>query len=250
MSRIILPYVEPEDEIPPRVYFIWIGKPMPDWARAFYEIWEQYCEAEDLELVLLGNEQLAGTLAERVWKKFPNMPIVQVSDLMRIEYVYLNGGMYMDADSMPVRSLREAGYVGKRNAWLGQGQPWVPGRADFNNATFGFPKGHGYLAAVWDHALDALRRGLVSTQKVTGPDAFKKVYYATQGQFALDVPHGPFYQYGKKDKWRELELGRMETADELIERLPEEVVVVHFSMQSWYVGQLSKLNQLRRKART
>jgi len=90
------------------------------------------------------------------------------------------------------------------------------------NATFGFPKAHEFVAEVWEHAQEALDRGVKNEHYVAGPEAFGKVYRGYTGD-----PVNIDYRF--ETEWtRDLQkmvLGCNIDVESLRERFPEAPVL-------------------------
>src|SRR5699024_12275342 len=53
------------------------------------------------------DDDLDGTATGRICRRHPGLAPVVIADLLRVEAVSLYGGLYMDSDTIPLRSLDE-----------------------------------------------------------------------------------------------------------------------------------------------
>lgn len=228
--------------IPPVVHQIWVGKPPPPWVRHLWAEWDRFADEHGLTMRRWTNDELEGTLTRRLLRAHPFLAPVQLADLLRIEVTSLHGGLYMDSDTVPLRSLEE--YVGDRPGWLGQGPTDTSKTGEdleraarfVNNATFGFPAHHPLLGQLWETATNALARGVTRTFDIAGPTAYRRALEADPVSAAsVELPRGPFVSKRRADKREERKLGRPFTTDELRERYPD-ALVAHLSMVSWMEG--------------
>ena len=229
MSRLpVLPEILEGQDIPAVVHLIWVGGAMPGWAAHNVEQWNLAVADDGLEVRFWDDEAAAGTLTMRFLRD-RDIPAVIAADLLRLELLYLRGGVYMDLDTVPLRSLGE--WVGRRKSWLGQHAHFEDDKTEpFNNATMGFVPGHPLPAAIWQYGIRAVNRGLKSAFSVAGPVIFRK--FVTTGDYDVDVPRGPFETVRNRHKKVEVSRGGVFTQAELREMFPE-AVVVHQSMSSW-----------------
>lgn len=238
MRKVAMPTVPEDREIPAVVHQIWVGSPPPPWVRTNWAIWDDFADRTGLTMNRLTEADVERSLTGRLGLK---LSPVQFADFWRIETVYLRGGIYMDCDTIPLSPLGE--WVGARPAWLGQGQPWGDGtQLSYNNATFGFQRGHPFMAAMWGYGIEALARGLKNPFDVAGPNAYRRVYLSREDRWGVELPHGPFQSYSDKDKRAEIRMGRQFTMDELRGRYPE-AVVVHTSAATWQTERPSKVTR-------
>ena len=222
--------------IPDVVHQIWVGSEPPAWVRRFWAGWDEFAAEHHPRLTMRRwtDDDLDGTATGRICRRHPGLAPVVIADLLRVEAVSLYGGLYMDSDTIPLRSLDE--WTGHRAGWMGQG-PYEPDKPPHkqvvNNAAFGFPAHHPYLSAVWDHGTEAVGRGLTSPFHIVGPLVFKKIINSTpELAEAVEIPRGPFPSTDDRVAAREERLGRRLTNGELRDEYPT-ARVVHMSAVSW-----------------
>lgn len=275
--------------IPPVVHQVWVGTDSPpSWVRTLWEEWDDATQpaatGQTLTVRRWTNDDLPSTLTGRWLAKasrsssrstphpseWPVHPVV-VADLLRVEILYLHGGLYMDSDTRPLRvgpdtdpSLTRD-WTGHRAAWIGQGPPDRSAASRYaaraapahhvhagqvvNNATMGFPALHPFLEALWDRASAAVARGNTRAFDIAGPNVVRRLLHGTRPTpdpsndpttNAPDrpylphpeIPRGPFVSTTQRDAALETKRGRPLTLSELRERYPR-AVVAHMSMVSW-----------------
>lgn len=235
MKSFPLPVPTPSTTIPAVVHQIWVGSEVPLWTAKMWDQWDTFAQDDNLTMRRWTDDDLHRTMTARVWETYPHLPPVVVADLLRVELVHRHGGMYMDSDTVPLKSLSK--WTGNRAGWLGQGTPdwdekhqiWKP---YYNNATFGFPAGHPYLSAVWERAMGGLRRGLKTAFGIAGPVCYRAVYNSRSDHYGVELPTGPFQSFQKADKQAEKMKGSALTTAELRAMHPD-ADVMHLSAVSW-----------------
>jgi hypothetical protein len=144
-----------------------------------------------------------------------------LADLLRLAAVSLEGGVYMDSDTVPLLPLD--GYVGDRAGWVGTSEDTRGGRT-LHTSSFGFPKGDPFLSLVWARAEQALRRGVRSDHHVAGPHAWRSARNVAGGSIP-EVDYS-FANTLAGDLQRAMARAQEFDADELRERFPG-VPVLH-----------------------
>ncbi|MEO5705372.1 MAG: glycosyltransferase [Candidatus Limnocylindrales bacterium] len=131
--------------IPRRLHQVWVGpRPVPDawanrWRRSYrgwvYRLWRE----PDIEAILPADLRSA-------WEHFLAKPLWHgATDIARVAIVQREGGVYVDIDSEPVRSLDKAPFMrGTLFAGLEFGTPDEPIR--ITNGVIGSTAGHPILA--------------------------------------------------------------------------------------------------------
>lgn len=224
-------------DIPRVIHQIWIGDHRPDWVDRLWHQWRAYGLQHGIEVRQWTDVQVNRALTGRVAGEHSLTP-VQMADLFRIEVLCLQGGIYMDSDTVPLRPID--GYLGKRNAWLAHGQAWnSAGDPTVSNAMFGFPRGHIFLSDVFDHAVKAIERGVKRTFDLAGPTVYRR-FLDNPLYTGIEVaPQKAFPAYRKTQKENEARLGRPLNKVELQHMYPG-AVAVHLSAESWVEGKLEK----------
>jgi mannosyltransferase OCH1-like enzyme len=214
--------------IPRVVHQIWLG-PRPQWVGPLYDAWDDYADRWGIDLRRWTDNNATHTLSYRLGQHY-RLPAVQVADLLRIEAVALQGGIYMDSDTVPLRRLDP--WFGLRDSWFGHGQAWVKsGAPTVSNAMFGAHKGDPFMSHVFEHAAKALGRGVKNTFDIAGPAAIRRLLDETDDHIEV-APEGAFPAYRKKQKQVEARLGRQMNLSELLVAFPA-AAVVHRSATSW-----------------
>jgi mannosyltransferase OCH1-like enzyme len=134
--------------IPQRLHFVWLGAtPLPRLFRHYMEGWQEH--NPDLEVKLWTEQDIAGLdLQNReIIESHPN--ILVRADILRLELVYLLGGIYSDLDYQCLRSVEPLCQYPAFVVSLSN-----DGLRPFTNSVFGAESGHPLLR---DMVLDAPR---------------------------------------------------------------------------------------------
>lgn len=114
----------------------------------------------------------------------------QLADLVRLEVLYVHGGVYVDQDVEPYRSLEPLVPLEAFAAWEDRNS--VP------NAVMGARPGHPAIKACLDEAIARLKRGRSIWD--VGPGVLTTILPGRQD--VLLLPPGSFYPYHYKEKER------------------------------------------------
>mgnify|MGYP006285064811 CR=1 FL=1 len=91
--------------IPKYIHMIWVGnKPIPDIYQKCIKIWKEM--HPDFKFKLWKNEDLTEDNFPSIFKYLKKCQCpAQMADIMRIEIIYRNGGIYLDCDIKPIKKL-------------------------------------------------------------------------------------------------------------------------------------------------
>src|SRR5215467_8976588 len=128
--RLMLP-IGDTHHIPPLVHQVWVGSEPPAWVQHSWREWDEFAESDGLTTMRHLDEL---PFTARLCSRYPLTP-VQRANLIRLEALSFYGGIYMDTDIVPLRSLQR--FHGKRPAWIGTLKSWegTESRWSCNNAT-------------------------------------------------------------------------------------------------------------------
>jgi mannosyltransferase OCH1-like enzyme len=183
--------------IPKVFHQIWFGPPMPvlyrrfaeDWAR-MHPDWQMRLWTET-NLPTLRNQHLFDRAAELC----PNHIGQLQSDILRLEVLYEYGGVYLDTDFEPKKSIDELlRGIECFAAWVTPGV-WI------NNAFMGAVAGHPFIKRLIDGLPASIKANPGKPpRKVSGPQYLTKMWkQAPDGMFLFDAEL--FYPYS----WDELD---------------------------------------------
>lgn len=213
--------VEPDARIPRILHQVWVGSPVPPWVQRNWDLWDAMYPDWDVWRWTddNSNEWPLSRLAAK--RGLPH--VVVLADLIRLEQVWKFGGVYTDSDMIPLRKMDAL--VGTRPGWLSQAG-WASDRpVEMNNAAFGLPQHHPFLAAVWADA--AGRLDSKSVRHLAGPIAFERAFKTTAAD-GLDVLEwDEFPELLGKDRRTDV------SQDYLSEKFPNGYAA-HVSEKSWY----------------
>ncbi len=212
-------------EIPKRFIRVWLGgrDKIPE---LFEHWWGSFAELHpDYELWTIDNECSELSIPDDIAHIFNAVTsYASQSDILRVLALYQLGGIYIDADVMPIKSFNilldddnSTPFIGMRSS------------ASFETAVIGSPSGHPALKLL----IDELPRWYYehfdrSASVSTGP-AFVSHYWFGRS----DIRHLPiktFYPYnGFKAPNREEKLRLFSD----INNFPPEMIAAHFSNHRW-----------------
>jgi hypothetical protein len=206
------------DAIVPRVlHQVWVGSPVPTWVQRNWDLLDTL--HPDWTILRWTDDNSNEWPLSRLASKRGLPHVVVLADLIRIEQVWKHGGVYLDSDMVPLRPLdRLAG----GSPWIASGG-WEGADATANNAAFGFPQRHPFLAAVWADA--AGRLDGKSVRHLAGPLAYDR---------ALRTPAAAGISLLYGDRFPELQ-GDDRTADvATLQDRHSQAYAGHLSEKSWY----------------
>lgn len=180
--------------------------PFAEWGKkwqALHPEWEVTDWRSTAELPPLVNQRLfdrAQELAPKDWKRFQ-------ADLLRLELLYLYGGVYVDTDVEPLRPFDRLLYA---EAFIGQSpHPDVNGRTILTQAVMGARPGHGWVKACIDQLPGSFRRYARRRLAVSvGPHHVTRVWRGWDGDSVLVHPARYFHPQdnGDRDEGRDPDL--------------------------------------------
>jgi len=190
--------------IPRVLHRIWLDDPMPAelagygaQLAALHEGWELRDWRSTAELPPLRNQELfdrAEELCPRDWKRFR-------SDLVRLELLWLYGGIYLDCDVEPLRPLDP---LLDHAAWV----VWSPnrgphGRRLLTQAVLGSEPGHPFMDACIAAAPPSVDRyGGRPLAQVVGPWMVHRVWESQQWPDVAVLPARAFGPQSNRDRDR------------------------------------------------
>lgn len=143
--------------IPPTVHRIWLDDPLPDpvaehgkaWAQAHPD-WQitDWCDSAALPPLI--NQDAFNAAAEYYpadWKRFQ-------ADLLRLELLWLHGGVYADTDTVPRRNLQPL--LQERSCVVAHSPQHIRGDHPITNCVMAAAPGHPWVRALIDGIPDAL----------------------------------------------------------------------------------------------
>lgn len=174
--------------IPRTLHRVWLDDPVPEtfegyWKRwgVLHPQWQLQDWRSSAELPPLRNQDLfrrANTILPRDWKRFQ-------SDVLRLELLYRYGGVYVDADSEPLRPFD--GLLDGRECVVGLSpQTDREGKHPITNAVMAARPGHPFIEACLDGLWEAVRSHKGKTlAKMIGPWHLTRTFEA--GDFSGSV---------------------------------------------------------------
>lgn len=221
--------------IPKIIHIIWLGSDLPSKYKPFVESWSE--KNNDWEVILWDDLKVEGIILRNreLYNAANNFGVK--SDILRLELLYLYGGVYVDTDMLCIRSIDD---LTKLDFFLGLEYEQ---HLLINNAIIGSTKGNEILK----HAIEELSK--ISTDQVVdvdnkkviekaGPiflsnffsdDRFNKLFYM---QKAVVFPPTYFCPFPFERRMDFIE-GRITIRDILHEYCFTESLAVHLWDGSW-----------------
>jgi mannosyltransferase OCH1-like enzyme len=110
-----LPYEMPrilpgsEMKIPKKIHYCWFsGEEIPDENKRWIESWSKFCP--DYEILLWNTENYDVTKNRYMYEAYKEKKWAFVSDFARLDIVYNNGGIYLDADVEIIKNFDDLLY--------------------------------------------------------------------------------------------------------------------------------------------
>lgn len=204
--------------IPTVLHFVWVGSPLPDWARDNIEEWKRLhpqwgCIVWDdaLRPKPLLNEELYAN-AERY---VPGHAVGQFrADILRYEILRRHGGFYADVDTRPLRPIDDA-LSSRREFAVAEDMTWVGNT--FLACVADSPVMAALVNRLHDHA-EAVReeRGVVGATVVSGPQYMTPIWYEHQAWY--DERTELWFPYS----WRDVKRGREKSV-----KIPKDAYAKH-----------------------
>jgi mannosyltransferase OCH1-like enzyme len=103
--------VERSSVIPRVIHHVWVGSPLPDWARRNIEEWRRLHPSWGG--VIWTDENMPPLMNQKLYDRAPQIvgpdAVGQFrADLARYEILYRQGGFYADVDTVPLRPIDDA----------------------------------------------------------------------------------------------------------------------------------------------
>jgi mannosyltransferase OCH1-like enzyme len=163
--------------IPRKLHFIWMGSPLPGWAKTSLTEWKQYHPT--WEVHVWDERASEGLMNRPAWQAADSWS--EKSDVMRYELLCRHGGFYMDIDSTCFRAIDDL-LDGETAAVSDNGYGQV------SSGTLACVPGDPFFAAMVEcmhHTHSLLRKEGVSRR--TGP-GFISEAWARHRRHGLPVP--------------------------------------------------------------
>jgi mannosyltransferase OCH1-like enzyme len=188
--------------IPTNVHRIWLDDPMPPefegYGRRWTDLhpdWVVYDWRSTRSLPKLINGELfhdAREIIPKDWKRFQ-------ADLLRLELLYLYGGVYADTDVEPLRSFDPLRSLGAFVAWSPNRGP--NGQRLLTQAVLGFTSRHPFLKACIDGIPDAVREhGDRPLAQMVGPWHITRMWDEQQPTDVTVLDESAFYPQSNDDR--------------------------------------------------
>jgi len=154
----LFPVEGPSVGVPKILHQVWVGSEPPTWVQDNWEPWLDLLSGDWRVYHWTDANADQWPLAARARNHVPHPAIL--SDYVRLEMLYRYGGVYLDSDTRPLRSLDPL--TGPdRPAWISAfSETWLPvakRHTTVNNAAIGVPPRSRLVAEVWAEAAEALR---------------------------------------------------------------------------------------------
>lgn len=178
--------------IPAKIHFVWVGPPMPDWAKRNIEEFRRL--NPEHKIIVHGRDAMAPDF-ERLVR--PDMDPCEIADLIRLSVLESSGGWYFDCDYWPMRPVadieRAYALTGEEiftaEVWASHQDPgWM------GNGVIAVKAGHPLLARLREMSLAAVPDGRLTY----GPRLFRTLYDADPSRFI--VAPEPWFN-GPKPEW-------------------------------------------------
>lgn len=148
--------------IPKTIHRVWVGGDEPEWQKACGRTWQRPgWEIRQYDRPPFGLQNQV--LYDRAEELAPGYEGQFRSDILRLELLYWQGGVYVDCDFALITTIDDLLHVGAFLAWEVQGK-WA------NNAIIGATRAHPFIGRLIDYLPDnvARQRGKKPNQ-MTGP---------------------------------------------------------------------------------
>lgn len=224
----VLPLGDPDGDVPKIFHQIWVGSEPPAWVLAHWKMWDEALDDSWTIHRWTDENRDQWPICHRV-EEFCKHPVI-LSDFIRIEQLMKMGGIYMDTDTVPVGDMDQWAGPGVK-AWLATaGRPphpkGRPDKPDINNAIFGFPPGHPYLAEIWQHAFEKVQT-IKNAYYIAGPKVYDSFLDVVPGVRLPDWKHFP--DLPRKHRYKGFDV-----SVENMRRMYPEATAVHLGNNSWF----------------
>jgi hypothetical protein len=160
-------------EVPALLHLVWLGSTPPEWVLDSHARW---AAAEPGLRVRLWDEDQLRAVGFGRWLDVASLygrSPRSTCDLVRLAIVSRYGGWYLDVDMEPRAPLPRIPLIITDNGSI-TSRPSM-----LCNGAFALPPAHPLLAAVRNHAQDALTRGVRNDHAVAGPRAWRAAWDAS-----------------------------------------------------------------------
>jgi mannosyltransferase OCH1-like enzyme len=159
--------------VPRILHQVWVGSPPPAWVLDNWAPWESLL-SDDWMIYRWTDENMGEwPLSAMARKDCPHPAIL--SDYIRLEQLWKFGGIYLDSDTRPLRSLNPL-TGSQRPAWISStSESWLPMAKRHwtaNNAAIGVPRHSPVVAEVWAEAAEAVHLKPRRLSQWAGPGAW------------------------------------------------------------------------------
>lgn len=199
--------------IPKLLHQFWTGPPMPKVYQEFTEKWrklhpewEVIVWGQERELPLLINQ----TYFDRAAEICPNYVGQLTSDILRLELLYLYGGVWVDTDCEPLKPLDPL--LVDVECFMG----WTNPNQWLNNAVMGAVPAHSFVELLINELPDSIDRNAKAAPRVISGPQFITPLWRKHPEGVTIFPKDYFFPY----LWSELGRDR--------EEFPESYVVHHW----------------------
>lgn len=210
--------------IPRTVHMVWVGSSPPEWVEDRWRQWAAFLSGWSFKYWTDDTfEQWPSSHRNR--EQCPH-PVV-LSDLIRIEMVFRQGGIYLDADIFPLRSLDPL--AGDRRSWVCT----LPKKEKYEaaNCAFGFSPGHPALVTLFAQAQHRIRtRQFSQLHYYAGPPLWDLAFSAHPDVELLSVD--AFSPLRWSDRRRRIPAALESSLPEIRRRFPA-TYGIHEYEQSW-----------------
>lgn len=155
--------------IPRQIHRIWLGDPEPEWLKACGRTWHKPgWEVHQYDRAPFGLQNQA--LYDRAEDLAPGLEGQFRSDILRLELLYIYGGVYVDADFSLITTIDDLLDVEAFLAWEVQDK-WV------NNAIMGARPKHPFIGRLIDYLPDSVKRNEGrKPNSMTGPKYVTRMF--------------------------------------------------------------------------
>jgi len=195
--------IQTQPRVPKILHQIWIGKAVPQEFEQFQETWQELHPDWEYKLWTQHDIDSLSLVNADLIKQARNP--AEISDLLRYEILYQQGGVYVDLDFECIKSLDVLNHL--YDFYIGI-QSLDTNSVQLGSGLIGATPGHPIL----QHMISSVRETWNKTYDIpnrTGPALFTKSFIACADQGNIDValPASYFYPFGvqdteiKKEEW-------------------------------------------------
>lgn len=212
---------EATEKIPKRFIRVWLGdRPIPE---KFEEWWLKFKDIhKDFEFLTIRDEKGIEMSEEIKSIYFDADTYAGRSDVLRILALKQYGGIYVDTDIMPIKSMKS--FTEYTNPFMGKRSS-----KSFESAVIGSPKNHFALDYLLKSLVDYywLNEGKAASVR-TGPTFISRFWFGKD--FINHLPTLYFYLY---DGFMAPKRSEKEIIFSNLDNFPKEMYCAHFSNRIW-----------------